>query len=302
MDSTDQNVSEDTSAMLHQFLFNLSTKLCRLALLLIIPSLTLAEPLNVMSYNIRLDTAADGINAWPYRVESVAEVAGAKYNTHIVGMQEVLHHQLLQLQERMPDYAWVGTGRDDGLARGEFSPIFYQRERLQLLATNTFWLSETPDIPGSRSWDAAITRIVTWARFRDLVTEQQFLVFNTHFDHRGELARIQSAHLIVNAMTAIAGDEPAILLGDLNVPESSEAYAVLNASALVQDARYRSESGHSGATASFNNWLELREDESRIDYVFVSEHFRVLSHLILEDKYDGRYPSDHLPVLAEIVL
>ena len=103
-------------------------------------------------------------------------------------------------------------------------------------------------------------------------------------------------------MTAIAGDEPAILLGDLNVPESSEAYAVLNASALVQDARYRSESGHSGATASFNNWLELREDESRIDYVFVSEHFRVLSHLILEDKYDGRYPSDHLPVLAEIVL
>jgi len=120
-----------------------------------------AEPLTVMSYNIRYDNPADGINAWPHRTDAVAEMSGPRYGTDIAGLQEALRHQIDQLQDRLPDYRWVGVGRDDGLDRGEFSPIFYHTDRLQLLATNTFWLSETPDIPRSRSWDAAITRIVT---------------------------------------------------------------------------------------------------------------------------------------------
>jgi len=261
-----------------------------------------AEPLTVMSYNIRYDNPADGINAWPYRTDAVAEMSGPKYGTDIAGLQEALRHQIDQLQDRLPDYKWVGVGRDDGLDRGEFSPIFFRSERLQLLATNTFWLSETPDIPRSRSWDAAITRIVTWARFLDRHDEREIYVFNTHFDHRGEQARIESSRMLAQAITRIAGDNPVVLLGDLNVPESSEAYAVLASAPMLHDARYRSETGHSGPTASFNDWETLRPDESRIDYVFTTDHFSVLSHKILDDRYDGRFPSDHLPVLAEIIL
>ena len=261
-----------------------------------------AEPLTVMSYNIRYDNPADGINAWPHRTDAVAEMTGPKYGTDIAGLQEALRHQIDQIQERLPDYQWVGVGRDDGLDRGEFSPIFYRTERLQLLATNTFWLSETPDIPRSRSWDAAITRIVTWARFLDLHEDRELYVFNTHFDHRGEQARIESASMLAQAIARIAGDDPVVLLGDLNVPESSAAYAVLARSPNLHDARYRSETGHRGPTASFNDWETLRPDESRIDYVFTSNHFRVLSHHILDDRYAGRFPSDHLPVLAEIML
>lgn len=260
-----------------------------------------AESMTVMSYNIRLDTAADGINAWPYRKDAVAEMIGPKYQGDIIGLQEVLRRQLDDIQERLPDYAWVGVGRDDGRDRGEFSPILYREERFRLLATNTFWLSETPELPGSRSWDAAITRIVTWARFEDVSTGRQFTVFNTHFDHRGEQARIESSRLLIDRFAEIAGDAPFILTGDLNVSESEQAYRILADSGLLADARYASESGHQGPTASFNDWVTLRADESRIDYVFVSSGIRVLTHHILDDRYDGRFPSDHLPVLAGIL-
>lgn len=262
----------------------------------------IAESITVMSYNIRLDTTADGINAWPHRKDAVAEMIGPKYQGDIIGLQEVLRRQLDDIQQRLPDYAWAGVGRDDGRDRGEFSPIFYRTERFRLLATNTFWLSETPELPGSRSWDAAITRIVTWARFEEISTGQQLTVFNTHYDHRGEQARIESSRLLLGRVAEIAGETPYVLTGDLNVPENGQAYRVLADSSLLTDARYASESGHQGPTASFNDWETLRADESRIDYVFVSSGIRVLTHRILDDRYDGRFPSDHLPVLSDILL
>jgi endonuclease/exonuclease/phosphatase family metal-dependent hydrolase len=262
----------------------------------------MAEPIRVMSWNIRLDTAADGINAWPHRKDAVAQIMGSRYQGDIIGLQEVLRHQLDDLVLRLPGYSWVGVGRDDGRDRGEFSPILYRSDRFRLLATNTFWLSETPQLPGSRSWDAAITRVLTWARFEDLISGERLTVFNTHFDHRGEQARINSAQLVLDQIPAIAADLPYVLTGDLNVPETAEAYAVLAASVALNDARYLSESGHQGPTASFNNWEQLREDESRIDYIFVSPSLRVLTHRMLDDRYQGRFPSDHLPVLADILV
>lgn len=259
-----------------------------------------SSELTIMSYNIRYDNPDDGINAWPNRKDHVAEMMADVYSADIIGVQEALKHQLDELQERMPGYSWVGVGRDDGKDQGEFSPIFYNKDRFDLIATNTFWLSETPDRPGSRSWDAAITRIATWARLSDQESGREFYVINTHFDHRGDVARVESARLITKFIEGLDEGIPVLLTGDFNVTEKSEAYAVLADSPILNDARYLSEEGHEGPTASFSNWETLQPEESRIDYIFVNSHVSVLSHIIADDRYDGRFPSDHLPVIARV--
>ena len=266
------------------------------------------SPLRVMSYNIRYDNPADGVNAWPHRKDSVAEMIDARHRADLAGLQEALREQIDDLTERLPDYGWTGLGRDDGADAGEFSPIFYRRDRLELREGGTFWLSETPEVPGSRSWDAAITRIVTWGRFKDLSDGVEFFVFNTHFDHRGQEARVESARILLRRIANVPAEYPVILTGDLNVREDNPAYLILtgkdgetDAPPALLDARYSSLGGHTGPTASFNDWVELREPESRIDYILVRPGVRVLSHRILDDRFDGRFPSDHLPVLAEVI-
>lgn len=258
--------------------------------------------ITVMSYNIRFDNPDDGVNAWTNRSHHVADMMGEKYGTDIIGIQEALEHQIRDLQQNLPEYSWVGVGRDDGKNKGEFSPIFYNKERFDLVATNTFWLSETPQIPGSKSWDAAITRVATWAKLKDRATDQEFYILNTHFDHIGEKARVESSRMITDFISGLDDELPVIVTGDFNVPESSEAYAVIEEFNSLSDARYESESAHEGPTATFSDWEELREPGSRIDYIFVNPLVKVLSHRIADDRYNGRFPSDHLPVVAEILL
>jgi endonuclease/exonuclease/phosphatase family metal-dependent hydrolase len=258
--------------------------------------------ITIMSYNIRYDNPGDGINAWANRKNHVADMMAGIYKADIIGVQEALRHQLDDLQDRMTTYSWVGVGRDDGRDRGEFSPIFYNTDRFELVSTNTFWLSETPHRPGSKSWDAAITRIVTWARFKDMTSDREFYFVNTHFDHIGETARVESAKMISAFVEDLENNLPIIVTGDFNVPETSEVYSVMTGSPQLSDARYESKSGHKGPTASFSDWETLRPDESRIDYIFVSDEIEVVSHLIADDKYGGRFPSDHLPVVIEIYL
>ena len=258
--------------------------------------------MTVMSYNIRYDNPNDGVNAWPNRKDYVAEMIADVYGADIIGVQEALKGQLDDLQFRMPGYARVGVGRDDGKDQGEFSPIFYKTNRFDLLATNTFWLSETPHRPGSKSWDAAITRVATWARFEDSVTNTEFYVLNTHFDHIGEVARVESARLVNEFIEDLEEGIPVVLTGDLNVTERSEAYAVLTNSPALNDARYLSKEEHKGPTASFSDWETLQSNESRIDYILVNNHVNVLTHQIAKDRFEGRFPSDHLPVIAIIEL
>ena len=259
-----------------------------------------SSTITVMSYNIRYDNPGDGINAWPNRKDHVAEMMADTYSADIIGVQEALKHQLDELQVRMPGYSRVGVGRGDGKEQGEFSPIFYKTDRFDLISTNTFWLSETPQRPGSKSWDAAITRIATWARLSDQESGQEFYIINTHFDHRGEVARVESARLLIEFIEDLDEGIPVLLTGDFNVTEESKAYTVLAGSPLLNDTRYLSEDSHEGPTASFSDWETLQPEESRIDYIFVNNHVSVLSHLIADDRYDGRFPSDHLPVIAEI--
>ncbi len=259
-----------------------------------------ANRLQVLSYNIRYNTPADGENAWPLRKDKVAQLV-SDLEPDLCGFQEALIGQVRDLQQRLPDFDWVGVGRNDGEEQGEFTPVFYRRERLELLAARTFWLSEAPEAPGSKSWDAALPRIVTWARFRDRRTETEFYFFNTHFDHRGVEARQQSALLLAERLPALAGAAPFLLAGDFNFDERSRPYRLLTAAeSPFRDARYASRTPHRGPTASFNDWRALRPEESRIDYLFVSKEVQVHAHRILDTRFDGRFPSDHLPVWAQV--
>jgi len=219
-------------------------------------------------------------------------------------LQEVLKGQLNDLEERLPAYKWLGVGRDDGKTKGEYSPILYHAEKFELLESNTFWLSETPQVPGSKDWDAAITRICSWAKFRDKETDEEFYFFNTHFDHRGVEAREKSAALIAQKISEIAGDTPVILTGDFNAAPSTAAYQNLVAGKhALTDALEVSQLPHYGPLGTFNGFRQPEEDDGRrIDYIFVKNGVEVHKHGILTDSWGGQLPSDHFPVLAEVSL
>lgn len=262
-----------------------------------------AQSLRVMSFNIRYDEPRDGVNAWANRKQKVADVIRF-HKVDLVGVQEALLSQLRDLERSLPDFAWCGVGRTDGKEAGEYSAILYHKSRFQILDCKTFWLSETPDKPGSMGWDAAYPRVVTWARFKDRVTKKTFFHFNTHFDHRGEKARTESASLILRKIAEIAGNRPFVLTGDFNVKEDSTAYKTLKdgtPTVRLLDARYASVSGHFGGDSTFNEFKELQPGR-KIDYVFVREGIRVTEHGALSDRWNGLWASDHLPVIAEVVI
>lgn len=263
------------------------------------------KSVRVMTFNIKYNEPRDGENAWEFRKQKVADVIRF-HKADLVGVQEALVGQLKDLETLLPDFAWCGAGRTDGKTSGEFSAILYRKDRFKLLETNTFWLSETPAQAGSKSWDAAITRIVTWAKFEDEFTKKTFYQFNTHFDHVGEKARQESAKLILSNIEKIAGNKSTfVLTGDFNVVEDSMPYKILTGKAteksaiLLKDARYESKNGHFGGNSTFNSFKELIPNR-RIDYIFVKSGVKVFEHGILSDIWDGKWASDHLPVLAEI--
>ncbi|HEY0356130.1 MAG TPA: endonuclease/exonuclease/phosphatase family protein, partial [Flavisolibacter sp.] len=185
-----------------------------------------AQELNVMSFNIRLNIASDSLNAWPYRKDKVASQI-LFHQTHLLGVQEALHNQMMDLQAQLKAYRYVGVGRADGKEQGEYSAIFFDTTRLELLETETFWLAEQTQVPGMKGWDAAIERIVTWAKFRDRKSRKVFYHFNTHFDHMGKEARKQSAKLILAKVKEIAGNHPVIVTGDFNAQPNDEPIKIL---------------------------------------------------------------------------
>ncbi|HXG63584.1 MAG TPA: endonuclease/exonuclease/phosphatase family protein [Blastocatellia bacterium] len=255
-----------------------------------------------MSFNIRYNNPGDGQNAWPQRKRMVASMFRF-HRADLVGVQEALKDQIDDLETLLPEYGWCGVGRSDGKLGGEFSAIFYHKGRFDLLESSTFWLSETPQVAGSKGWDASLPRIVTWAKFRDKATKLTFFHFNTHFDHKGARARAESARLLLTQVGKIARNSPVVVTGDFNANESSEPYRILTtgdeAQGKLQDARYVSANGHHGPTSTFNNFGPLIPG-AKIDYVFLKGGVRALQHGVLADHWDGRWPSDHLPVLAEV--
>lgn len=263
-----------------------------------------AQPLNVLTFNIRLNTASDGENAWPYRKDKAASQI-LFHQIDLLGVQEALHDQMLDLQERLPSYKYAGVGRDNGKTAGEYSAIFYDSTRLIALQSATFWLSLTPDIPGSKSWDAAITRIVTWVHFKDRKTKKDFYAFNTHFDHMGKIARAESARLLLAKVKQIAGKKPVIVMGDFNAEPAAEPIQVL-VDATNNERLYntidQTITPHYGPTGTFNGFKNAELSDQPIDHIFLKNGGKVWRHATLSQTWKGRFSSDHFPVLAIIEL
>lgn len=254
---------------------------------------------DVMTFNIRVDVASDGEDAWPNRVEAVAATIR---EADVVGVQEATPAMLDTLMARLPAFRRFGVGREaDG--GGEQSAILVRRGRFDVVAGGTFWLSPTPTEAGSVGWDAALPRIATWARLED-ADGRTFTLVNTHFDHVGETARTESASLVAERAVALADGGPLVVTGDMNATPDTDAYAAL--AAALDDARLVSETPPAGGDATWNAFGTATDDR-RIDYVFVAGPVRVLQTATLDRTIgdvlgtdNPRLPSDHHAVTATL--
>jgi len=258
------------------------------------PSAPPAASFRAMSCNVRYGTADDGDDAWPRRCDALADVI-ARAEPHVLGVQEALDFQVEFLERRLPRHVRVGQGRDGG-GKGEHAALFVDARLFEVVDHGDFWLSETPDVAGSVGWDAALTRICTWARLRVRATGRELRVWNSHFDHRGERARLESARLLARRIAAAPG--PHLLLGDLNCGEASAPLAALRAAGLRDTFRDL----HPDATAvgTFHGFRGTTSGE-KIDYVLADRGLATLAaELLVAPGPDGRWPSDHHFVTATL--
>lgn len=254
-------------------------------------------PMVIATYNLRFDTPRDApVNTWPSRYSLIAQVIN-KYAIDIFGSQEGLLHQLEDLNRVLPGYTYIGTGRNGGTS-GEYSAIFYKKSTFELLEKGDFFLSPTPGRPG-KGWDAALSRICTWGRFKELASGFTFYFFNAHFDHIGIEARKKSTLLMLDRMKEIAGPAPVIFTGDLNFDQYDSNYPVINTSGIVADA-YDLADSISANKSTYNGFDTSKAGDRRIDHIFVSSHFNVNKYIIATDHFNGKLPSDHYPVVITV--
>lgn len=259
-------------------------------------SFSAVAQVEIMTYNIRYANENDGENSWSLRKDDLAEQL-QYHEPDIFGVQEALLPQLQFLENKLEDYEFFGKARDDGAEKGEFSAIFYKPDLFELLQNGTFWLSETPEIPG-RGWDANYPRVCTYGKFRIEATGKEFWVFNTHFDHVGVEARSQSVRLIHQKIAQLNAENlPVILMGDLNLePDTSEINFLRS---KYQDAKLAARHTF-GPSGTFNNFQFHKPVDRRIDYIFTNGNVEVNKYAVLSDSKNLKYPSDHLPVLVEV--
>lgn len=270
-------------------------------------------PLRVMSFNIRYGTANDGEDRWEKRKALLVKTIRA-FGPDVLGVQEALAFQCDELGEALDGYAFFGAGRDDGKRAGEFSGIFYKTDRFERLDGGHFWLSEAPDVPGSKNWDAAITRMATWVKLRAKAAAGaggaeggkqagDLLVMNTHWDHKGRQARLESAKIIRRRLRELQPGGPAVLIGDLNVREDDPPYAELvrpaddTAGPKLLDSYRQAHPDRTPDEATFHGFKGGTMD-SRIDFIFHTPDFQTAEAAIDRTAEGGRYPSDHYPVTA----
>ena len=271
-----------------------------LMILLIFCSISVfARDFNVITYNIRNNNPKnnDGENAWPFRKEQVCQLLRF-HEAGIFGLQEAYYNQVQYVASELKNFKWIGVGRDDGKEAGEFSPIFYDSQLFSLNDKGWFWLSETPDKPG-KGWDADCVRICTWGKFAQKESGREFFVFNTHFDHRGEQARIQSVELILQKIKELNPEKlPIIFMGDLNMTPEWEP--ILRLKKELHDSKEISEEAPYGPEGTTNDGFNfLSALKKRIDYMFV-EQFAVKKYAVLSDSENKHYFSDHLPVFVKL--
>lgn len=263
-----------------------------------------AEPLKVMSFNIRYGTANDGENRWENRREALFALLRAE-DADVIGLQEALYSQIQEILVAVPGYAVAGVGRDDGRTKGEFSAILFRTRRLTLSDAGTFWFSDTPEVVASATWGNTITRICSWARFVDR-DGRAFWHYNVHLDHLSQPSRERSAELLARRIAARDDrGEPAIVTGDFNVGETNPALVPLVGTATAPGGfvdTFRVMAPAATEAGTFTAFDPARTTGDKIDYVLVPRGTEVLGAAIVRTARNGRLPSDHFPVTARVRL
>ncbi|MEO1029993.1 MAG: endonuclease/exonuclease/phosphatase family protein [Bacteroidota bacterium] len=267
-------------------------------MVLLCSSMVNAQSFSVMTYNIKLDYPKEGQNSWKNRKAFLTDQIRFQ-EPDVLGVQEALPNQMKEMDSLLADYSYIGVGRDDGHNEGEYSAIFYKKERFNVLKSGTFWLSETPE-KVSMGWDAVCNRICTYALMEDKVSKSKFWTFNTHFDHVGKVARKKSAVLIIEKIKELNQNNRAVLLmGDFNMEPNHESISYIKGTLKDSKRVSRLQFGPEG---TFNGFHFDRPVTRRIDYIFVSEKIKVNKYAVLSDSWNLQYPSDHLPVYIELEL
>jgi endonuclease/exonuclease/phosphatase family metal-dependent hydrolase len=262
------------------------------------------DSIKVMTLNVRYDNPDDSINSWPNRIPLFCRFISEE-KPDILGLQEVLWHQYEVMDSVFKEYSSVGVGRDDGARRGEMSPVFFRKERFDLIRTITFWLSDTPEVAGSKGWGASLPRIVTWLELVDKINHEHFYFFNTHFAHDSDSARIMSSIILLKEIEKIADGFPFIVTGDFNMLPYSTGYSILtgpNESVpVLKDSYFVSEKKPAGPIFTFNEFSD-KPGTGRVDYIFVKNGIRVLNHSTLIAKDKEIFISDHWAVSAQVLI
>lgn len=255
-----------------------------------------AQELKVMTYNIKLDYPKEGEHSWSNRKPFFINQLKF-YEPDVFGVQEAMPNQMKDMDSLLIDYGFVGVGRDDGNDLGEYSAIFYKKDKFNVIKSSTFWLSQTPE-KVSMGWDAVCNRICTYALFETKGPKQKFWMFNTHFDHIGAEARKNSAMLIIQKIRELNSDNyPVILSGDFNMEEDHESIGFISKN--LKDSKKIAKNTF-GPKGTFNGFKFHEPVTRRIDFIFLSPGISVNKYAVLSDSQDCKYPSDHLPVYIHI--
>lgn len=263
------------------------------------------SPIRALTFNIRYDNPGDGPNGWRHRRDGVAKLIEDQ-KVDVAGLQEVVANQLDDLHERLPDYEFLGVGREDGKRKGEFSPMLVRKEAFEVIASGTFWLSPTPDKPGSKGWDAALPRICTWAQLHSRKPgRDDLLAASTHFDHQGKNARLESARLIRRQLAEIQSARKIsggmLVMGDFNCTVKDPPYLALvdkedGAAPAWFDSHDADGVVRVGPESTWNGFKEIVPGQ-RIDFIFFQSR-KPQRHQVIDARLGERFLSDHLPVLV----
>ncbi|MBQ6421511.1 MAG: endonuclease/exonuclease/phosphatase family protein [Clostridia bacterium] len=255
--------------------------------------------MKIMSFNLLC--GGDNGRDWRCRKEMVLDTI-RRADPDTLGAQEAHYDWIQTLTAGLPDYDYVGVGREDGKTDGEFSAVFYKKDRFRLLDSGSFWLSETPEVPGVKGWDAACVRICSWAKLEEKATGKRFVHFNTHLDHVGPVAMQKGAELVTAKAAEICPDLPAFFTGDFNVTPASAPYKTVIAAGFT-DARHAAKVSDDSVTFHMDVFVNdpPKPQNAVIDYCFFKGDVTVDTFRVITDVYPGGlYPSDHFPVLAEV--
>ena len=253
--------------------------------------------MKIMTYNVRYSNEIDGIYSWDNRKKLLTDII-IEQDPDVLSLQEAKPDQLEYIDSALPGYQRVGEGRMRDGKPDEHCPIYFKNERFELAESRTIWFSETPHVPGSKSWGTTLPRIYTYAFLKDNNRGTQFGVINTHLEHKGHEARLKSIEILLNKAKSLAY-MPIVITGDFNLQEDYPGYKAMTKDGSMRDARYISAKRPEGPSISTNGFGKF-EQKTAIDYVFVNEGFNVKSHKTIENDPNDIYPSDHYPIVCEI--